>query len=130
MLTARLNPSLERLCALRVSRDVLPSVTFAESHQRELAIHDNVTQETFEPQSKHDPERIAARLISEGYKPDMGSCKSPPQIFHAPVYQGRGHSIPVSRCGSPHRSSSSIAVAEPRSAMKGPCADWRFTPSR
>lgn len=72
MLTVSLALSLALSCAPRVSPDVLLSVAYAESHWRELAIHDNVTQETFAPRSRHEAEEIASRLISEGHNPDLG----------------------------------------------------------
>jgi hypothetical protein len=72
MLTASAAPVLALSCARRVSPDVLPSVAHVESPRSPLTIHDNVTQEEFEPQSSDDAEQIASRLICCGQNSDLG----------------------------------------------------------
>jgi type IV secretion system protein VirB1 len=72
MLTASAALALALACAPRVAPDVLLSVAYAESHWRTLAIHDNVTGEAFEPDSKHEAIQIASWLIAEGHNPDLG----------------------------------------------------------
>jgi hypothetical protein len=79
MLTASAVLVLALSCARRVSPDVLPSVAHLEGHWSPLAIHDNVTQEAFEPRSSDDAEQIASRLICCGQNSDLG-------LLHAPCH--------------------------------------------
>lgn len=72
MLTASAALALALACAPRVAPDVLLSVAYAESHWHTLAIHDNVTGDSFAPTSKQQAEQIASRLIAEGHNPDLG----------------------------------------------------------
>jgi type IV secretion system protein VirB1 len=72
MLTVSAALALALACTPRVAPDVLLSIAYAESHWRALAIHDNVTGEVFEPDSKREAIEIASQLIAEGHNPDLG----------------------------------------------------------
>ena len=72
MLTASAALALAITCAPRVSPDTLLSFAYGESHFRPLAIHDNATGRTIEPATQAEAELIAATLITEGHRPDLG----------------------------------------------------------
>jgi hypothetical protein len=72
VLTVSTALALALSCAPRVAPDVLLSVVHTESRWNTLAIHDNVTEKAFRPESKQEARQVASRWIVEDHNPDLG----------------------------------------------------------